>query len=109
MDNNIAAVIKILDPEAKRGISQKTGKAWSMARVELSNGEGVFIFNPVEVGDAVEKIKNGEFENWQKKRIDPKHDEIVGKLDQILKILTNDTVVEPVDDQFAGLEPPGDI
>lgn len=100
--NEIAAVIKIMDNRAKFGTSAKTGKDWSMSRVELNNGESCFIFNPVEIGDAVEKVKNGEFENWQKHRVDPKHDEIVKKLDEIIKLLTNDTKVEKVSQEYDG-------
>lgn len=104
--SDVVAVIKIMDTRAKYGKSQKTGKDWSMSYVELNNGESAYIFNPIEIGDVVESVQNGEFKNWQKQKApDPKHKELLDRLDRIIKILTNDTVVVPEDD-IAGLEPP---
>jgi hypothetical protein len=86
-----STVTEILDDSAKSGVSAKTGKAWSMSRVGLANGESVFIFNPIELGQVVEAVKDGEYTNWRPKRVDPKHDEIMKALRQIY------AAVKPVD------------
>lgn len=82
-----ASVINIIEPNAKSGVG-KNNKPWSMARVELSNKESVFVFNPVEIGDVLVAVQNGEYINWQKKKADPKHDEIMGALRAIYKAVT---------------------
>lgn len=84
-----SSVIRVLDERAKYGKSAKTGKDWSMSRVELQNGESVFIFNPIDIGDQVEAVQDGEYKNWRKKRADPKHDEIMKALREIYKLLTD--------------------
>lgn len=85
-------VVKVIDPFAKSGFSEKTQKEWSMAYVELSNGEKARIFNPIAVGDKVESVQNGEYKNWVKVR-PPKVDgnevmealkRIESKLDKLL-------------------------
>lgn len=81
-------VTQILDDKAKHGYSEKTKKEWSMSRVGLSNGESAFIFNPIEVGDVVEEQINGEYKNWAKKKLDPKHEEIMKALREIYKAIT---------------------
>ena len=83
-----ATVTQIVDANAKSGTSAKTNKPWSMSRVGLSNGESVFIFNPIEVGDVVEAVQNGDYTNWQKKKVDPKHEEIMKALRAIYKAVT---------------------
>lgn len=85
MNDRESTVTEILDDNAKHGVSSKTGKPWSMARVGLQNGESTFIFNPIDIGDIVVEVQNGEFKNWQKKKSDPKHDEIIKLLKEILK------------------------
>jgi hypothetical protein len=45
-----------------------------MSRVELDNGEGVFVFNPIAVGDVVEAKENNGYKNWAKKRVDPRNE-----------------------------------
>ena len=79
-------VVRVLEEVAKHGIS-KTGKDWSMARVELSNGEGVYVFNPITAGDKVVAEQNGEFTNYKLVKPDPKHDEIMKALREIYKAL----------------------
>ena len=83
-----ATVIQIVDDNAKSGVSAKTNKPWSMSRVGLSNGESTFIFNPIEIGQVVEAVKDGEYINWRPKKPDPKHDEIMGALREIYKAIT---------------------
>lgn len=82
-----SSVLRVLDDNAKNGVG-KTGKPWSMSRVELKNGESVFIFNPIDIGDVVVEVQNGEYRNWQKKKLDPKHDEIINLLNKILDAVT---------------------
>lgn len=89
-----SSVIRILDDNAKHGVSAKTGKGWSMSRVELQNGESVFMFNPIEIGQVVEAVKDGDFTNWRAKRPDPKHDEIMKALRAIYAAVTTGTVPE---------------
>jgi hypothetical protein len=84
----IVSVIQILDDRAKHGVSSKTGKEWSMSRVGLSNSESAFIFNPIEIGDVVELKINGEYKNWEKKKVDPKHEEIMKALRELYKAVT---------------------
>lgn len=62
-----SSVIRILDVNAKQGIG-KTGKPWSMSKVQLQTGEQVYIFNPIGIGDVVESVQNGEYINWNRKR-----------------------------------------
>ena len=86
--NEQATVTQILDEFAKHGHSDKTGKDWSMSRVGLSNGESVFIFNPIAVGDTVEAKQNGDYKNWakvtaQKAEDNAKHDELMKALKYI--------------------------
>ena len=90
--NEQVTVTQILDDFAKHGHSDKTGKDWSMSRVGLSNGESVFIFNPIAVGDAVEAKENNGYKNWAK--VNPKaqaenakHDEVVARLDRVERLL----------------------
>lgn len=83
-----STVTQILDDNAKSGTSAKTNKPWSMSRVGLANGESTFIFNPIEIGDVVEATKNGEYINWAKKKVDPKHDELMKALRANYKLLT---------------------
>lgn len=118
MDGQEATVKQILEGEAKSGVSQKTGKPWSQARVELSNGESVFIFNPIAVGDTVVAKQNGEYLNWGKKQVDAKHEEIMKALRAIYKAVTTgedtleppkpqpkkDTVTEPIDGEEVSLD-----
>lgn len=80
-------VVRILEEFANHGISKKTGKDWSQARVELSNGESVFMFNPVKEGDRVNEVQNGEYKNWIVAKPDPKHDEVMKALREIYKLL----------------------
>lgn len=87
MEGQEAKVIEVLDISAKSGVG-KNGKAWSMARVGLDNKESAFIFNPIAVGDTVVAIKNGEYINWQKKRVNPEHEEIMKALRAIYKAVT---------------------
>lgn len=94
-----SSVIQIVDENAKSGVSAKSGKPWSMSRVGLKNGESVFIFNPIEVGDVVEAVQNGDYTNWQKKKVDPKHDEIMKALRAIYAAVTtgatDDSLAKP--------------
>lgn len=85
-------IVRVLEEVAKHGVSAKTNKEWSMARVELSNGEGVFIFNPIQVGDKVKSVQNGDFTNYQLIKADPKHDEIMSALKDIQKMLKDKDV-----------------
>lgn len=82
-------VKQIIDEVAKHGVSQKTGKDWSQARVGLSNGESVFIFNPVKVGDKVAQVQRGEYTNWQVIKPDPKHEEVMNMLNKIYRAITS--------------------
>lgn len=94
-----ATVTEILDDRAKFGTSAKTNKEWSMSRVGLNNGESTFIFNPIEIGDVVTLVVNGEYKNWQKKKVDPKHEEIMKALREIYKAITGEfpeKATEPV-------------
>lgn len=84
---DIVHVTEVLDDRAKVG-KTKTGKDYSMSRVGLSNGESAFIFNPIEIGDVVEEQINGEYKNWAKKKLDPKHEEIMKALREIYKAIT---------------------
>lgn len=77
-------VTEIIEEVAKHGISAKTGKDWSMAKVKLSTGQEAWIFNPIAVGDKVTSVKNGDYENWTKVKPDPKHDEIMTALRLIM-------------------------
>lgn len=90
-----ATVIEIIDPKAKFGTSQKTGKAWSMSRVSLSNGESTFMFNPIELGQVVESVQDGEYKNWRVKKPNPQHDEIMAALRKIYAAITGDAEVVP--------------
>jgi hypothetical protein len=80
-------VTEVLEEVAKHGVSAKTGKEWSQARVGLSNGESVFIFNPIKVGDEVKEVQNGEYRNWVVVKPDPKHDEVMKALREIYSLL----------------------
>ena len=82
-----AIVTEILDDNAKSGMG-KNGKPWSMSRVGLNNGESVFIFNPIDIGQVVESHQDGEYINWKPKKADPKHDEIMKALREIYKAIT---------------------
>lgn len=84
---DIVHVTEVLDDRAKVG-KTKTGKDYTMSRVGLSNGESTFIFNPIEIGDVVEEQINGEYKNWAKKKLDPKHEEIMKALREIYKAIT---------------------
>lgn len=84
MESREATVSEILEEVAKHGVSAKTGKDWSMARVSLSNGDSTFIFNPIKVGDKVREVQNGEFKNWQIIKSNPQHEEITTLLNKIL-------------------------
>lgn len=105
-------VNKVLDANAKSGYSEKTKKDWSMSRVELKNGETAFIFNPIEVGDVVEAVQNGEYKNWQKKKVDPKHDEIMKLLREIHSAVTQSPIKsqenKPEWDEYNDPLPPED-
>ena len=94
MNEKESTVTEILDDNAKYGTS-KQGKPWSMSRVGLENGESAFIFNPIAVGDTVVEVQNGEFKNWNKKKADPKHDEIIKLLKQILKAVGGEKTSTP--------------
>lgn len=87
-----AKVTQILDDNAKSGV-RKDGKGnWSMSYVGLSNGESVYIFNPVAIGNEVEAVVDGQYKNWKVKKIDPKHEEIMNALRQIYKAVTSHTL-----------------
>ena len=78
-----ATVTEIVDDNAKHGYSEKTKKDWSMSRVGLNNGDSVFIFNPIDIGDVVTEVETNGYKNWMKKKVDPKHDEIMHALKEI--------------------------
>lgn len=91
-------VTEVIDANAKNGTT-KQGKPWSMSSVKLNSGETVFTFNPVSLGDVLVKQINGEYTNWVKKKVDPKHDEIMKGLRELYKLVkeihgrTPDTMV----------------
>lgn len=89
-----ATVTEILDDSAKSGMG-KNGKPWSMSRVGLSNGESVFIFNPIDIGQVVESVQDGEYINWKPKKADPKHDEIMAALRKIYQAITGEVEEAP--------------
>ena len=89
-----AIVTEILDDNAKSGIG-KNGKPWSMSRVGLSNGESIFIFNPIELGQVVESHQDGAYTNWKPKKEDPKHEEIMNALRKIYTAITGEVEVKP--------------
>jgi hypothetical protein len=80
-------VKEIIEEVAKHGVSAKTGKDWSTAKVELSTGESAYIFNPVKAGDKVHEVQNGEYKNWVVVKPDPKHDEIMTALRKIYELI----------------------
>lgn len=90
--NEKSRVREIIDAEAKSGVSAKTNKPWSQAKVELENGEQVWIFNPIEVSQEVESYtteRDGtSYTNWRLVRVDPKHDEIMTALRKIYGAIT---------------------
>ena len=86
--NDKSRVREIIDAEAKSGVSAKTNKPWSSAKVELENGTQTYIFNPIKVGDEVESFQNGEYTNWRLVKSDPKHEEIMTALRKIYGAIT---------------------
>ena len=61
-------------------------------KVELENGDQVWIFNPIAVGQEVESYtteRDGtSYTNWRLVRVDPKHDEIMTALRKIYGAIT---------------------
>lgn len=83
-----AKVREIIEAVAMEGVSAKTGRPWSKAKVELDNGVQTFIFNPIRVGEEVESFQNGDYKNWRLVKSDPKHDEIMLALRKIYGAIT---------------------
>lgn len=81
-----SSVLDIIDNNAKHGTSSKTGKDWSMSKVKLQNQEVVYIFNPIDIGDVVESVQNGEYLNWQKVKPEKSPSEIPPSTAQLDRI-----------------------
>lgn len=74
-------VTKVIAEDFKSGVSEKTGKAWSLSKYESSNGIEFSAFDKLEIGDVVHLEQNGQYWNGRKpKPSDTQHEEVMTAL-----------------------------
>lgn len=63
----IAKVQTTINPNFKTGISEKTGKQWTLRQIQLEDGRLASGFDEVADGEEVELTQKGEY--WNYKRV----------------------------------------
>ncbi len=90
----------------KKGVNQKTGKAWTMYKIATDSGAIASGFDLVKVGDAVELEQKGEFLNYYPvkqidkdwpadKKFDAPKPSLLSRDDYWSKKLEHDIAVQP--------------
>lgn len=81
MTDEIISVTEVIAEDFKSGVSEKTGKKWSLSKYKASNGIEFACFDRLEIGDVVHLEKNGEYWNGRKpKESDNQHAEVMKAL-----------------------------
>lgn len=81
MSDDIISVTGIIEKNYKSGVSEKTGKNWSIHKYQASTGVEFTSFDDLEIGDVITLTKNDYGWQGQKPRkADTQHEEIMKAL-----------------------------
>lgn len=65
----MSKITKILDPNFKSGVSDKTKKPWVLCKIEVDDKIEATIFAPVAEGDEVELKFNDQYKNYSATKV----------------------------------------
>lgn len=101
----MSVITKILDPAYKSGVSAKSGKPWTLMKIEVDNKIQATCFAPAAEGDEVELKYNDQFKNYSAEKVTQKTRDnaqiqaeftaIHEKLDRIISLVDNTTGPPP--------------
>lgn len=79
-------VIQILNPAFKTGVSQKTGKQWTIAQVNTDLNHVTTVFAPVNIGDEIETTWSDQYGEWKAQKVDKKQNAVLDALRAVYEL-----------------------